>query len=109
MMLKVQIEGKAVDNIVIKDNELYFTETINGQTVYRYKPCSIYRYDSDSYNESMLFLFHPDYLGFYSTLNIHDFTQAVIKQVKDLNFHFNYKGLSVNVCNVNDADITVTD
>ena len=107
-MLKVSIESK-IDNIVIKDNELIFTDTVNGQAVYTYKPCSHYRYDTDSYNESMMFLFHPDYLGFYSTLNIHNFTIAVLDNVKKLNFNFKYNGLTVNVSNIDDRDFTVTD
>ena len=108
-MLKVKVDGNTIDNIIIKDDDLYFTDTINGQTVYRWKPCSKYRYDSDKYNQSMLFLFHPDYLGFYSTLNIHNFTLAVLDNVKKLNFNFKYNGLTVNVNNIDDRDFTVTD
>lgn len=108
-MLLIGIEGNLIDNIVIKDDELFFTETINGQTVYRWKPCSKYRFDSDSYNESMRFLFHPDYLGFFSSGNINDFKVTVLDNVKNLNFNFTYNGLTVNVNNVRDIDFTVTD
>ena len=107
-MLKVSIESK-IDNIVIKDNELIFTDTVNGQTIYTYKPCSDYRYDTDSYNESMMFLFHPDYLGFYSTLNIQDFTQTVLDHREKMEFNFKYNGLTVTMTAVNERDFTVTD
>ena len=106
-MLKVTINGYLIDNIVIKDDALYFTETINGDTVYRLKPVSKYTYDSDSYNDSMTLIFQK--LKFYSTYEIHLFKNAVLDNVKDLNFHLDYKGCSVNVCNVNDAEITVCD
>lgn len=106
-MLMVTIDGHLIDNIVIKDNDLYFTETINGQTVHRLKPVSKYRYDSDSYNDSMTLLFET--LKFHSTYEIHLFKNAVLDNVNDLNFHFTYKGCSVNVNNINETDLTVCD
>lgn len=108
-MLLIGIEGNLIDNIVIKDNELFFTENINGQTVYRYKPCSKYRFNSDSYNQSMVFIFHPDYLGFISPSMIDDFTGTVLNNVADDTYHFTYNGLTVQVSEVDDINFTVTD
>ena len=106
-MLKVTIDGYLLDNIVIKDDAVYFTETINDDTVYRLKPVSKYRYDSDSYNDSMTLIFQT--LKFYSTHEIHLFKNAVLDHVNNLDFNFKYNGCSVNVYNVNDAEITVCD
>lgn len=106
-MYKVTINGYLIDNIIIRDNDLYFTETLDGQTVYRLKPVSKYRYDSDSYNDSMTLMFQT--LKFHSTHNIHLFKNAVLDNVKDLNFNFDYNGCSVNVTEVTDTDITVCD
>lgn len=106
-MLKVTINGYLIDNIVIKDDALYFTETLNGDTVYRLKPVSKYTYDSDSYNDSMTLIFQK--LKFYSTYEIHLFKNAVLDNVKDLNFNFDYNGCSVNVSNINERDFTVCD
>jgi len=106
-MLKVTINGHLIDNIVIIDNDLYFTDYVNGDTVYRLKPVSKYRYDSDSYNDSMTLIFQT--LKFYSTYEIHLFKNAVLDNVKDLNFNFDYNGCSVNVTAVNETDIKITD
>jgi len=106
-MYKVTINGYLIDNIIIKGNDLYFTETLNGQTVYRLKPVSKYRYDSDSYNDSMTLLFER--LKFHSTYEIHLFKNAVLDHVNNLDFNFTYNGCTVNVNNVNDTEITVCD
>lgn len=108
-VLLIQIEGNLIDNIVIKDNELFFTETINGQTVYRYKPCSKYRYDTDSYRESMTLLFHPDYLNFISPNEIERFKNTVLIHDKEMDYMFKYNDLNVIITPVDDTDITLTD
>ena len=108
-VLLIQVEGNLITNLVIKDGDLFFRETVNGETLYRCKPCSDYTYDTDSYTSSMTFLFHPEYLGFYSPSRIHDFTIAVLDTVRNDKYSFTYNGLSVTMTRVDDVDFRITD
>lgn len=93
-MISVKIES-LIDNIVIFENELYFTYCPGGKNYYMAKPYNKYFYGSDSFDAVQLFLYHPDYLGFYSIYNIDKFRECCLKQHSERNDHFKYNGLSV--------------
>lgn len=96
-MLEVKVEG-LLDNIIIFDNELYFKcyfDSLEEEDVYTEKPYNKYSFDSDSFNTVQLYLYHADYLGFYSVGNIFNFKMECLKQFSEGTSLFKYNGLSV--------------
>lgn len=95
-MILINIEGNLIENMIIKDNELLFSDIDSeNNTIYTPEPTNEYVYDTDSYNRVQIFLYHPDYLGFYSTANINDFKNYCLENhIKNIDF-FKYNGLSI--------------
>lgn len=105
-MFKVKVEG-LLDNIIIFENELYFKcyyDSLEEEDVYTEKPYNKYSFDSDSFNTVQLFLYHEDYLGFYSVGNIFNFKMECLKQLSEGKELFKYKGLSVVIDVVEDPE-----
>lgn len=105
-MLIIKVEG-LLDNMIIFDNELYFKcyyDSSEEEDVYLEAPFNKYHFDSDSFNIVQLYLFHEDYLGFYSTDKMFKFKQECLKQYSEGNSLFKYNGLSVIIEEVEDPE-----
>ena len=102
-MINVKIES-LLDNIVIFENELYFK--LNNRK-YTQKPYNKYYFNSDSYDTVQVFLYHPDYLGFYSTYNINNFKNYCLNKLAEDIIIFKYKGLSIILEEIEDKDINL--
>lgn len=94
-MLLVNIES-IIKNIVISENELYFSyeDPATKDTIYTLVPTNEYIFDTDSFNNVQVFLYHHNYLGFNITYNIHKFKNYCLKQYSEGKKLFKYNGLS---------------
>jgi len=105
-MFIVKVEG-LLDNIIIFENELYFKcyyDSTDEEDVYTEAPFNKYSFDSDSFNMVQLYLYHEDYLGFYSTANMFKFKNECLKQYSEGFSLFKFKGLSVIIEEVEDPE-----
>ena len=105
-MLKIKVEG-LLDNIIIFKNSLYFKcyyDSTEEEDVYSEAPFNKYSFDSDSFNTVQLYLYHEDYLGFYSIGNIFNFKMECLKQYSEGKELFKYNGLSVIIDVVEDPE-----
>lgn len=105
-MLLVSIEGKLIDNIIIFRNELYFSDIdpTDEETIYSNVPVNEYVFNTDSFNEVQVFLYHEDYLGFCYTGNLTNFKNECLKQFSEGNTIFKYNGLSVMLEEIEDPE-----
>ena len=105
-MFIVKVES-LLDNIVLYHNDLYFKccyDSTEEEDVYNEKPYNKYSFDSDSFNLVQLYLYHADYLGFYSTENIFLFRNECLNKLAEDITSFKYNGLSVNIDVVEDPE-----
>lgn len=95
-MILINIEGNLIENMIIQDNELLFSDIDSeNNTIYTPEPTNEYVYDTYSYNIVQIFLYHPEYLGFYSNYNINKFKNYCLENhIKNIDF-FKYNGLSI--------------
>ena len=105
-MLLVSIEGRKIDNIIIFRNELYFSDVdpTDEETIYSNVPVNEYVFNTDSFNEVQVLLYHEDYLGFCYTGNLTNFKNECLKQFSEGNTIFKYNGLSVILEEVEDPE-----
>ena len=105
-MLLISIEGNLIDNIIIFRNELYFSDfdSIEEENVFSPVPINKYVFNSDSFNEVQVLLYHEDYLAFCYTGNLTKFKNECLKQFEEGNTSFKYNGLSVSLEEIEDPE-----
>lgn len=107
-MILINIEGNLIENMIIQDDKLLFSNTdLNDELYYQYAPVNEYMFNTDSYSQVNLFLFHEDYLGFIRPINHNNFKNECIKQLEAGVTNFRYNGLNVILEEIEDQDIII--
>lgn len=107
-MILIYIENSLIENMIIQDDKLLFSNTdLNDDLYYQYAPVNEYVFNTDSYSQVNLFLFHEDYLGFIKPINHNKFKNECIKQLEAGVTSFRYNGLSVILEEIEDQDIII--
>ena len=96
IMLLVSIEGNLIDNIIIQDDQLLFSDVdLKEDVFYKLDPVNEYMFNTDSYCQANIFLYSDDYLGFYKPSNIEAFKIECINKFKSGITSFRYNGLAI--------------
>ena len=109
-MILIYIENSLIENMIIQDDKLLFSNTdLNDDLYYQYAPVNEYMFNTDSYCQANLFLFDKDYLGFISPSNQDRFKNECIKNLEAGITNFRYNGLSIILEEIEDQDIIIKD
>lgn len=107
-MILIYIENSLIENMIIQDDKLLFSNTdLNDDVYYQYAPVNEYMFNTDSYCQANLFLFDKEYLGFISPINHNKFKNECIKQLEAGVTSFRYNGLNVILEEIEDQDIII--
>ena len=105
-MLLVNIEGILLDNIVIYQNELYFSDMdSSGNVFYSKVPANLYVKDTDYYLkvESILY----DVLEFDNEDNIKAFKELCLMESDKGNYNFTFEDLAVDLEEIEDYELDI--
>ena len=95
-MLLVSIEGVLIDNIVILEDKLLFSDSDeNEDVVYSSVPVNEYVENTDYYNKVQVYLYDEDYLNFNEEEGLAAFKDECLNQFKEGNDSFTYNNLKV--------------
>ena len=105
-MLLISIEKKRIDNIIIIDNELLFSDSDeNDEVVYSKDPVNEYVENTDYYHLVQSYLYDEDYLDFNTEQALESFKDECLKQHSKGNDSFKFKGLSISLDEIEDIPI----
>ena len=106
-MLLISIEKKRIDNIIIIDHELLFSDSDeNDEVVYSKDPVNEYVENTDYYHLVQSYLYDEDYLDFNTEQALESFKDECLKQHKEGNYSFKFNGLSISLEEIEDIPIT---
>lgn len=105
-MLIVNVNGCFIENIIIQDNKLLFSELDpeTNEAVYTARPVNEYGRTSDKFFTAEAVLNEEDYLGFENPENIELFKELVLQEHEKGNNSFNYHGLAISFEEIPDIE-----
>ena len=107
-MLLVSIEKKRIDNIIIIDNELLFSDSDeNDEVVYSKVPVNEYVENTDYYNKVQVYLYDEDYLNFNDEEGLAAFKDECLNQFEKGNDSFTYNNLKVFLQEIPDQELKI--
>ena len=105
-MLLVNVEGNLIENMIIINEELLFSEnSLNNEAVYSPVPVNEYAFNTDTYKTVNLYLYDEEYLGFIDPMNQFLFTDECIIKHSEGQDNFIYNGLQVSLEEIEDIEI----
>lgn len=106
-MILININGKLIENMIIQDNMLLFSDVDeNNETIYRKTPTNEYEDDSPTYLQVQAILY--DVLEFDDEKNIDAFKELCIMQCSKNKFNFTFEDLEVGLEQIeDDKDIVI--
>ena len=105
-MLLVNVEGNLIENIVIIDREILFSDIgADQEAIYSNVPVNEYEKNTDSYNKVELYLYEEDYLNFNNEEALESFKDECLKQHSKGNDSFKFNGLSIFLDEIEDIPI----
>ena len=106
-MLLVSIDKRRIDNIIIIDNELLFSDTDEeDELFYTAKPVNEYVENTDYYHLVQSYLYDECYLDFNNETALESFKDECLKQHSKGNDSFKFNGLSISLEEIEDIPIT---
>lgn len=107
-MILINIEGNLIENMIIQDDKLLFSNTdLNDELYYQYAPVNEYMFNTDRYCRANAFLFNDEYLGFIYPMNQDRFKIECISKLEAGVTSFKYNGLSIGLEEIEDQDIII--
>ena len=106
-MLLVNVEGNLIENMIILNDELLFSDLDerNNEAVYSKDPVNEYEENSDVYLLVQSYLYEEDYLDFNTEGALESFKDECLKQHSKGNDSFKFKGLSISLDEIEDIQI----
>lgn len=94
-MILIYVEGKLIENMIIQDNKLLFSDIdSNEDVVYKTVPVNEYEETSATYKEVAEIF---DYLGFRTEEGIEAFKECCLEHYIDNDLVFNYDYLEIRL------------
>jgi len=107
-MLLVYINKNLIENIVIYNNELYFSDLDSQEEVfYSNVPANEYVEGTDKYLEVEAILY--DVLEFNEEKNIEAFKECCLMQFKEENYSFIFEDLDIFLEEVEDYELNIVE
>ena len=107
-MLLVSIEGVLIDNIVILEDKLLFSDSDeNEDVVYSSVPVNEYVENTDYYNKVQVYLYDEDYLNFNDEEGLAAFKDECLNQFEKGNDSFTYNNLKVFLQEIPDQELKI--
>lgn len=107
-MLLVNVEGNLIENMIILNDELLFSDLDerNNEAVYSNVPVNEYEENTDYYLLVQSYLYDECYLDFNTEGALESFKDECLKQHYKGNDSFKFKGLSISLDEIEDIPIT---
>lgn len=106
-MILININGKLIENIIIQDDMLLFSDVDeNNETIYKKTPTNEYEDDSNTYLQVESILY--DVLEFDDEKNIDAFKELCKMQCSKGKFNFDFEDLKITLEQIeDDKDIVI--
>lgn len=106
-MILVNINGNLIENIIIQDNMLLFSDVdANNETIYKRTPTNEYEENTPTYLQVQSILY--DVLEFGDESNIDAFKELCIMECSKNKFNFTFEDLDIGLEQIkDDKDIVI--
>lgn len=105
-MLLVNVEGTLIENMIILNDELLFSDVgADQEAIYSDIPVNEYEENTDYFYKVQSYLYDEDYLDFNNEQALESFKDKCLKQHSKGNDSFKFKGLSISLDEIEDIPI----